>query len=63
MRVHYVVITDGSAGNDGSGATREQMRPIASKATGRGRVLGVKSVTFLGEDRRDARGDAGRVGK
>ena len=26
--VHYVVITDGSAGNNEPGATREQMRPI-----------------------------------
>ena len=29
--VHYVVITDGSAGNNEPGATREQMRPIRER--------------------------------
>src|SRR5207237_4817552 len=48
--VHYVVVTDGSAGSNEPGVTREQMREIRAReqhaAAG---VLGVKSVTFLGE--------------
>ena len=48
--VHYVVATDGSAGSNEPGTTREAMRPIREReqraAAG---VLGVKSVTFLGE--------------
>jgi LmbE family N-acetylglucosaminyl deacetylase len=48
--VHYVVITDGSAGSNEPGVTREQMRPVREReqraAAG---VLGVRSVTFLGE--------------
>jgi len=48
--VHYVVITDGSAGNNEPGATREQMRPIREQEQrAAAEVLGVKSVTFLGE--------------
>ena len=48
--VHYVVITDGSAGNNEPGATREQMRPIREREQrAAADVLGVKSVTFLGE--------------
>ena len=48
--VHYVVITDGSAGNNEPGATREQMRPIREREQrAAAEVLGVKSVTFLGE--------------
>lgn len=49
-QVHYVVATDGSAGSNEPGVTREQMRPIREReqraAAG---VLGVASVTFLGE--------------
>ena len=49
-QVHYVVVTDGSAGSNEPGVTREQMRPIREReqraAAG---VLGVSSVTFLGE--------------
>jgi len=48
--VHYVVITDGSAGNNEPGTTREQMRPIREREQrAAADVLGVKSVTFLGE--------------
>ena len=48
--VHYVVITDGSAGSNEPGVSREQMREIREReqraAAG---VLGVRSVTMLGE--------------
>jgi len=48
--VHYVVVTDGSAGSNEPGVTREQMREIRAReqhaAAG---VLGVKSVTLRGE--------------
>src|SRR5215471_3808158 len=48
--VHYVVVTDGSAGSNEPGVTREQMRPIREREQGAAAdVLGVKSVTFLGE--------------
>ena len=48
--VHYVVITDGSAGSNEPGVTREQMRPIREREQrAAAEVLGVKSVTFLGE--------------
>ena len=48
--VHYVVITDGSAGTNEPGVTREQMRPIREREQrAAAEVLGVKSVTFLGE--------------
>jgi LmbE family N-acetylglucosaminyl deacetylase len=48
--VHYVVITDGSAGSNEPGVTREQMRPIREREQrAAADVLGVKSVTFLGE--------------
>ena len=48
--VHYVVITDGSAGSNEPGATREQLRPIREREQrAAADVLGVKSVTFLGE--------------
>jgi LmbE family N-acetylglucosaminyl deacetylase len=48
--VHYVVVTDGSAGSNEPGVTREQMRPIReSEQRAAADVLGVKSVTFLGE--------------
>lgn len=48
--VHYVVITDGSAGSNESGVTREEMRPIREREQrAAADVLGVKSVTLLGE--------------
>src|SRR6059036_1688341 len=48
--VHYVVITDGSAGSNEPGVTREGMRPIReSEQRAAAEVLGVASVTFLGE--------------
>ena len=48
--VHYVVITDGSAGSNEPGVTREQMRPIREREQrAAAEVLGVTSVTFLGE--------------
>jgi LmbE family N-acetylglucosaminyl deacetylase len=48
--VHYVVITDGSAGSNEPGVTREQMREIRQREQrAAADVLGVKGVTFLGE--------------
>jgi LmbE family N-acetylglucosaminyl deacetylase len=48
--VHYVVITDGSAGSNEPGATREALRPIREREQrAAAEVLGVSSVTFLGE--------------
>jgi len=48
--VHYVVITDGSAGSNEPGVTRESMRPIREREQrAAAEVLGVASVTFLGE--------------
>lgn len=48
--VHYVICTDGSAGSNELGASRERVAPIREReqraAAG---VLGVKTVTFLGE--------------
>jgi LmbE family N-acetylglucosaminyl deacetylase len=49
-QVHYVVVTDGSAGSNEPGVTREQMRPIREREQrAAAEVLGVASVTFLGE--------------
>jgi LmbE family N-acetylglucosaminyl deacetylase len=49
-RVDYVVVTDGSAGSNEPGVTREQMRPIREREQrAAAEVLGVASVTFLGE--------------
>ena len=49
-QVHYVVITDGSAGSNEPGATREQMREIREREQrAAAQVLGVASVTFLDE--------------
>jgi LmbE family N-acetylglucosaminyl deacetylase len=49
-RVHYVVVTDGSAGSNEPGVTREQMRPIREREQrAAASVLGVETVTFLGE--------------
>lgn len=48
--VHYVVITDGSAGSNEPGVTREELRPIREQEQrAAANVLGVKSVTLLGE--------------
>ena len=48
--VHYVVITDGSAGSNEPGVTREELRPIREQEQrAAAHVLGVKSVTLLGE--------------
>ncbi len=48
--VHYVVVTDGSAGSNEPGVTREQMRPIREREQlAAAEVLGVSSVTWLGE--------------
>lgn len=48
--VHYVAITDGSAGSNEPGVTREELRPIRqSEQLSAADVLGVQSVTFLGE--------------
>jgi len=48
--VHYVVVTDGSAGSNEPGVTREQMREVREREQrAAAEVLGVKSVTFLGE--------------
>lgn len=49
-RVHYVVVTDGSAGSNEPDVTREQMRPIREREQrAAAAVLGVETVTFLGE--------------
>src|SRR5438309_2988347 len=48
--VHYVVITDGSAGSNEPGVTREELRPVREREQrAAAAALGVKSVTFLGE--------------
>ena len=48
--VHYVVVTDGSAGSNEPGVTREELRPIRDREQrAAAEVLGVDSVTFLGE--------------
>jgi LmbE family N-acetylglucosaminyl deacetylase len=48
--VHYVVCTDGSAGSNEPGARREDVAPIREREQrAAADVLGVKSVTFLGE--------------
>lgn len=48
--VHYVCITDGSAGSNEPGATREAMREVRERELrAAADVLGVASVTFLGE--------------
>jgi LmbE family N-acetylglucosaminyl deacetylase len=49
-QVHYVIITDGSAGSNEPGVTREELRPIREREQrAAAEVLGVKSLTFLGE--------------
>ena len=48
--VHYVVCTDGSAGSNEPGADRADVAPIREREQrAAAEVLGVKSVTFLGE--------------
>lgn len=48
--VHYVCITDGSAGSNEPGVTREELRPIRDREQrAAAEVLGVSSVTLLGE--------------
>lgn len=48
--VHYVVCTDGSAGSNEPGADRAEVAPIREREQrAAADVLGVKSVTFLGE--------------
>lgn len=49
-RIHYVCITDGSAGSNEPGTTRESMRVIREREMrAAAEILGVSSVTFLGE--------------
>ncbi|MEP6972933.1 MAG: PIG-L deacetylase family protein [Actinomycetota bacterium] len=48
--VHYVVITDGSAGSNEPGLTRQEIAVFREREQrAAAEVLGVKSVTFLGE--------------
>lgn len=48
--VHYVVCTDGSAGSNEPGANRADVAPIREREQhAAADVLGVKSVTFLGQ--------------
>ena len=48
--VHYVVVTDGSAGSNEPGVTREEIRPLREREQrAAAEVLGVRSITFLGE--------------
>jgi len=48
--VHYVVCTDGSAGSNEPGASRDDVAPIREhEQRAAADVLGVKTVTFLGE--------------
>jgi LmbE family N-acetylglucosaminyl deacetylase len=48
--VHYVCVTDGSAGSNEPGVTREELRPIRDREQrAAAEVLGVSSVTLLGE--------------
>jgi len=49
-QVHYVVATDGSAGSNEPGMTRERLSVIREREQrAAANVLGVSSVTFLGE--------------
>jgi len=48
--VHYVVVTDGSAGSNEPGVTRDELRPIREREQrAAADVLGVSSIAFLGE--------------
>ncbi len=47
--VHYCVVTDGSAGSNEPGVTREQMIPIREREQrAAAEILGVASLSFLG---------------
>jgi LmbE family N-acetylglucosaminyl deacetylase len=47
--VHYCVVTDGSAGSNEAGETRDSIRPVReAEQRAAAEVLGVRSVTFLG---------------
>jgi LmbE family N-acetylglucosaminyl deacetylase len=47
--VHYCVVTDGSAGSNEPGVTREQMIPIREREQrAAARILGVSTLSFLG---------------
>jgi LmbE family N-acetylglucosaminyl deacetylase len=47
--VHYCVVTDGSAGSNEPGVTREQMAPVREREQrAAAEVLGVSSLAFLG---------------
>src|SRR5437660_12099957 len=48
--IHYVVITDGSAGSNDPGVTREGLRPVRDRAQrAAASLLGATTVTYLGE--------------
>ena len=48
--VHYVCLTDGSAGSNDPGTTREAMRSVREREMrAAADILGVASLTFLGE--------------
>jgi LmbE family N-acetylglucosaminyl deacetylase len=48
--VHYVCITDGSAGSNDPDTTRQAMRPVRERELrAAADILGVSTVTFLGE--------------
>jgi LmbE family N-acetylglucosaminyl deacetylase len=48
--VHYVVVTDGSAGSNEPGKTREELRVVREREQrAAAQVLGVRTVSFLGE--------------
>src|SRR4051794_32053357 len=48
--VHYVIVTDGSAGSNEPGKTRAEIAPVREREQrAAAEILGVKSVTFLGE--------------
>ncbi|MEX0983423.1 MAG: PIG-L deacetylase family protein [Actinomycetota bacterium] len=48
--VHYAVLTDGSAGSNEPGAVREEVARVReSEQREAARILGVQSITFLGE--------------
>jgi LmbE family N-acetylglucosaminyl deacetylase len=47
--VHYCVITDGSAGNNDPGVTREEVAPVREREQREAaRILGVRGIDFLG---------------
>jgi LmbE family N-acetylglucosaminyl deacetylase len=49
-QVHYVCVTDGSAGSNDPGITRDMVRPIREREQrAAAAVLGVSTVTFLDE--------------